>query len=427
MSVSERRAYTTLRHHDFRLLWLADTISMLGTQMQRVAIGWHVYQLTGDPLQLGLLGLVRFLPVVIFGLAGGVVADQHDRRRTLFASQAVLLLTSATLAATTWTGGVSMPLIYGITFFSSAVNAVAGPSRQALIPALVPRQELAGAVTLNILAMQTAAVTGPALGGIIIGLGGLGLTYTLDALSFVAVMIALLLIRARPEVLPLNVTGVAAAVEGLRFLRGTPILLAVMGLDFVATFFGASTTLLPIFAEQVFGMGAEGYGLLVSAPAAGAVAGSLVMSALPMPRRAGLGIVVAVTAYGACLMGFGLSSTVWLSLLLLAGSGAADTVSMALRATIRNLVTPDHFRGRIAAAHSTFAMGGPQLGEFEAGLVAAALGAQLSVASGGAATIIACLLTVRLVPAIIRYRTDAKAPEMGEGQRQSAGSPASGA
>ncbi|MDQ4100443.1 MAG: MFS transporter [Chloroflexota bacterium] len=406
MSDPPRRAYRSLRHRDFRLLWFADAVSMLGTQMQRVAIGWQVYELTGDPLQLGLLGLTRFLPVLLFGLVGGVIADQRDRRLTLLASITVLALSSVILSLTTWTGAASMPLIYGITFFSAAVSAVAGPSRQALFPALVPRAELAGAATLNILAMQTAGVVGPALGGIMIGLGGLGLTYLLDALSFVAVLIALLLMRARPEVPPLRVTGIAAAVEGLKFLWGMPILLAVMALDFFATFFGASTTLLPIFAEQVFGMGAEGYGLLVSAPAAGAVAGSAVMSVLPMPRRVGIGIVVAVAAYGACLLGFGLSRTVWLSLLLLAGSGAADTVSMAFRHTIRNLVTPDQLRGRIAAAHSTFAMGGPQLGEFEAGLVAAAFSPSVSVASGGAATIIACMIIVRLVPTIARYRTD---------------------
>lgn len=417
MADNPQRAYRSLRHRDFRLLWFADAVSMLGTQMQRVAIGWQVYELTGDPLQLGLLGLVRFLPVLLFGIVGGVIADQRDRRVILLASISVLAASSITLAVMAWTDSASMPLIYGISFFSAAVSAVAGPSRQALFPALVPRAELAGAATMNILAMQTAGVTGPALGGVIIGIGGLGLTYALDAVSFGAVLIALLLMRARPDVPPLQVTGFAAAREGLQFLWGMPILLAVMSLDFFATFFGASTTLLPIFAEEVFGMGARGYGLLVSAPAAGAVLGSLVMSVLPIPRRVGLGIVVAVAAYGACLLGFGLSQTIWLSLLLLAGSGAADTVSMAFRHTIRNLVTPDQLRGRIAAAHSTFAMGGPQLGEFEAGLIAASFGSPFSVASGGAATIIACLAVVRLVPSIARYRTDSPETEV-EGRTQ---------
>jgi len=417
MADNPQRAYRSLRHRDFRLLWFADAVSMLGTQMQRVAIGWQVYELTGDPLQLGLLGLVRFLPVLLFGIVGGVIADQRDRRVILLASISVLAASAIALAVMAWTDSASMPLIYGISFFSAAVSAVAGPSRQALFPALVPRAELAGAATMNILAMQTAGVTGPALGGVIIGIGGLGPTYALDAVSFGAVLIALLLMRARPDVPPLQVTGFAAAREGLQFLWGMPILLAVMSLDFFATFFGASTTLLPIFAEEVFGMGARGYGLLVSAPAAGAVLGSLVMSVLPIPRRVGLGIVVAVAAYGACLLGFGLSQTIWLSLLLLAGSGAADTVSMAFRHTIRNLVTPDQLRGRIAAAHSTFAMGGPQLGEFEAGLIAASFGSPFSVASGGAATIIACLAVVRLVPSIARYRTDSPETEV-EGRTQ---------
>ncbi len=403
MSTSRRLAFQTLRHRDFRLLWAADTVSMFGTQMQRVAIAWHVFVLTGDPLQLGLLGLFRFAPVLIFGLVGGVIADQQDRRKILIVSHVALFFTSAVLAGATWVGMASMPLIYAITFISGSFNAAAGPARQAIIPALVPRSELAGAATVANLSMAIAGIVGPAFAGVFIGAFGVGVAYAFDAVSFLVVIAAVLLMTIRTEPVQLASRGFAAAKEGLAFLWATPILLAVMGLDFVATFFGASTTLMPIFAEEILGMGAGGLGLLLSAIAAGAVIGGLVMSVLPVPQRPGRVILLAIMAYGACIVGFGLSTSVVLSVLFLAGSGAADAVSMAMRHAIRNLVTPDEYRGRIAAAHSTFAMGGPQLGEFEAGVVAAAFGAPASVVSGGVLTIAACLVAARLVPALPAY------------------------
>lgn len=398
------RAYHALRHRDFRLLWGAEAVSTLGTQVQRIAVTWHVFDLTGDPFQLGLLGLFRFVPILLFGIAGGVLADRHDRRRTLVASQAVLLVLSATLAGLTLADAATLPAIYGITVLSATASAVAGPTRQALVPLLVPRIELVGAMTMNILAMQTAAVTGPALGGLLIARVGLGAAYGLDALTFAAVIVAVLTMRARPAVPVGGVGGLGAALEGLRFLRGSPILLGVMGLDFVATFFGASTVLMPIFAEEILGVGPSGLGLLLAAPAAGAVLGSVVMGAGRMPARPGAGVVGAVVAYGACVLGFGLNRSFGLSLAFLAGGGAADAVSMALRHTVWNLATPDALRGRIAAAHSTFAMGGPQLGEFEAGVAASLIGAGPAVALGGVGTMLAAGAVAARVPAIARYR-----------------------
>ena len=403
MSQKRNLAFHTLRHRDFRLLWAADTLSMLGTQMQRVAIIWHVFDLTSDPLLLGLLGLFRFAPVLVFGIIGGVVADQQDRRKVLISSHLGLLLTSGVLAVAAFGDQASMPLIYGVTFVSGTFSAMAGPARQAIIPSLVPRAELAGAATIANLSMQVASVVGPALGGVIIQVMGVGTAYALDAASFVFVIAAVMLMRTRPEPIRMTTKGFAAAKEGFVFLWATPILLAVMALDFVATFFGATTTLMPIFAEEILDMGASGYGLLLSAVAAGAVIGGLVMSVLPVPQRPGRAILISISAYGACIAGFGLSRNVELAILFLAGSGAADSISMAMRHAIRNLVTPDEYRGRIAAAHSTFAMGGPQLGEFRAGSVAALIGAPGSVALGGLATIAACIVAARMVPALGRY------------------------
>jgi hypothetical protein len=255
------------------------------------------------------------------------------------------------------------------------------------------------------LAMQTAQIGGPALGGVLIGAFGLASAYAVGTVSFVAVIIAALLITVRENIVVASSSGVSAVIDGLKFLWTTPILLSVMTLDFIATFFAASTVLYPFFAEDILSMGPDGLGLLLGAPAAGAVIGSLIMSALPIPERPGFAIVAAIIAFGLCIMGFGLSTTLWLSLVLLAGSGAADAISMAMRHSIRNLVTPAEYRGRIAAAHSTFAKGGPQLGELRSGAMASAFGTQFAVAFGGMATVVGCLIMVRLVPTLVSYRT----------------------
>jgi MFS family permease len=402
---SRKSSLQTLRHRNFRMLWIADSIAILGTQIQNVAITWQVFELTGDPFKLGLLGLFRFVPVLFFGLYGGVIADRRDRRAILVVTHVLLMATTAVLMVGTAMDVMSMSLIYGVTFVASAVNAFAGPARQAIIPALVPREEIAGAATVLNLAMQTAQIGGPALGGVIIGVAGLATAYAIGTATFVAVIIAAILITVKERIVVDSTNGLTAVVDGLKFLWTTPILLSVMTLDFIATFFAASTTLMPIFAEEILRMGPNGLGLLLSAPAVGAVVGSLVMSMAPIPDRPGLGIILAILAYGLCIVGFGVSTAIWLSVLFLAGSGAADAVSMAMRHSIRNLVTPPAYRGRIAAAHTTFARGGPQLGEVRSGVMAGMFGAPAAVAIGGIATVLGCLVMARAVPSLVRYRT----------------------
>lgn len=405
--MSQRRssALLTLRHRNFRMLWIADSIAILGTQIQTIAITWQIFELTGDAFQLGLLGLFRFVPVLFFGLYGGMIADRRDRRSILVVTHILLMVTTAVLLGATMLDTISVGIIYGVTFASSAVNAFAGPARQALVPALVPREEIAGAATVLNLAMQTAQIGGPALGGLIIGSFGLAAAYGVGTVSFVAVIIAALLMTVREEIVVATTNGLTAVIDGLKFLWTTPILLSVMTLDFIATFFAASTVLFPFFAEDILALGPDGLGLLLSAPAVGAVVGSLIMSVLPIPQRPGLAIMAAIVAFGLCILGFGMSTVVWLSLLLLAGSGAADAVSMAMRHSIRNLVTPPEYRGRIAAAHSTFARGGPQLGELRSGTMASMFGPQFAVAFGGVATVVGCLIMARLVPSLLNYST----------------------
>lgn len=406
------RPYRVLRHADYRLLWSAEVLSMIGSQIQKIAVTWQVYELTEDAFKLGLLGLCRFVPVILFGIAGGVIADRGDRRRTLMTAQSILLMLSLILAFLTMSGGISLLVIYALTVISSTVEGVANPTRQALIPLLIPKSEFPAASTMNILAFQLSMVVGPALGGLIIATRGLAAAYVIDALSFTVVIASVLLMKARPPRVHIPMGGFAAAIEGLRFVRVTPVLLGVMVADFVATLFGSCTTLMPIFADDVLGVGPQGLGLLLSAPAAGAVVVASTLSYLRLPDRAGYAIMFSIVIYGACLIGFGLSTNFALSLVLLAGSGAADVLSATLRHATRNLVTPDELRGRVAAVHRTLAVGGPQLGDFRAGVAASVIGAGPAVAIGGVATVLSAMAISVAMPAIGRYRFSSSSEEI---------------
>lgn len=410
LPAGRERATAALKHRDFRLLWAGQFVSTVGTQMQTVALGWQIYLLTGSPLNLGLLGLVRAVPTIAFALVGGTFADARDRRRLLIITQALLALFSLGLAVATGTGNASVGLIYLVTILTATVDVFDDPARQALIPNLVPRHRLAQAITLNIVSGNIAAVAGPAIGGLAIAAFGLTATYAIDAASFGAVIVALLAMRERPGV-PLGARGgIHAVLEGLRFVRENPVILSLMVLDFLATLFGSALVLLPIFASEILGVGADGLGLLYAAPAAGAVAGGLVLSALPVARRPGRMVILSVAAYGLAIAIFGAAPSFFVALLALAASGAADTVSMTFRHTIRQLATPDPLRGRIAAVHSVFAGGGPELGNFEAGLTARLFGTQPAVIAGGLATIVIAAGVALVSPRIRTYRIDEPEP-----------------
>jgi MFS family permease len=393
-----------LRHRDFRFIWGAEGLSQTGTQIQRVAVAWQVFELTGDPFQLGLLGLVRFAPLFVFGLVGGVVADRYDRRLTLIVTQLALMAVAAAFAVLTATGGITLPLIYALTALSALLGAVAAPTRHALIPTLVPEAAMPAAMTMGVLTFQAAGMAGPAIGGALVASVGIAASYAVDAVTFGLVALSAIAVQTRPvRAAPIG-SGWAAGIEGLRFLRESPVLLGTMGLDFIANFFGASTTLMPIFAAEILGGGPRTLGLLLAAPAAGAVAGATVMASRRPLARPGVAILAAIVVYGASIAAFALSRNLWLSLGLLAASGVADSVSVSQRHTLRNLVTPDRLRGRVAAAHATFAGGGPQLGEFEAGVVASWTSAPAAVALGGIGTVLAALAVGRFVPGIASFR-----------------------
>ncbi len=398
------RSYRVLRYRDFRYLWVAEALSQAGSQIQRVAIAWQVYELTHSAFDLGLLGLFRFIPILIFGLIGGVVADRGNRRRTLLWTQFALLALAVVLVGLSSSGQITIWAIYIITMVSAIFEGIANPTRQALLPLLVPRTELPAASTMGVLISHVSQVVGPAVGGIIIATVGSTGAYVVDAISFLAVIFAVLLMHQRPPAVAVTMSGYQAALEGLRFLRDTPTLFGVMLADFLATLFGACTTLMPIFADEVLGVGPRGLGFLLAAPAAGAVTMAIFLSATHLPDRAGLWVLGSIVAYGCFLVGFGLSTTLWVSLIFLAFSGAADAISMALRHAARTLLSPDDLRGRVAAVHRSLGMGGPQLGEFMKGISASVIGAGLAVAIGGVATVGVAAVVAWAYPSVARYR-----------------------
>ena len=387
--------FAVLQNRDYSLLWAGQATSQVGTQMRMVAVNWQVYQLTHDPLQLGFIGVCRVVPLILCSLLGGTVADALDRRKLLLVVESILMASSLALALVTVTGIVNVWWIYGITMISSATNAFERPAYSALVPALVPRNQLASALSLNTLNWQTATVVGPGLAGLIIAWLGVQGAYWLDSTSYVAVLAALLLIRYRPDARTGQRISIGAALEGLRFVWGKKILVSILLLDFFATFFASATLLLPIFATDILHTGEVGFGLLSAAEAVGAVAASLVMAWLNpgQMRHPGIIVLVAVSSFSLFTVLFGFSTSLPLSLLFLALIGASDTVSMVLRQTISQLVTPDEMRGRMQSVNMIFFAGGPQLGELEAGVVAKLAGGPISVISGG----LACLLVVLVV------------------------------
>ncbi len=397
-----------LRYRDFALMWIGKLISIAGSQMRTVAVNIQVYELARasgqiDPaLALGLIGLARVIPLVLTALLGGLVADRADRRMLLIITSVASLICSAVLAAATQAGNPSVWLIYAMVAISTVANAFEMPARQALIPNLVPPKHLPNALSLNIIAWQLATIAGPTIAGLLILQGGLSTIYWIDAVSFLAVVIAALFMQARPAPTTSQPVTLHAALEGLRFVFSNRLIASTMLLDFFATFFGAAMTLLPLFADQVLHVGPVELGWMYAAPSVGAVLAAIALTSVQIKRQ-GVVLFCAVVIFGICTTIFGLSRSMPLTLLALAGTGASDTVSMVIRGTIRQLMTPDELRGRMTAVNMVFFAGGPQLGEFESGVLAALIGGPLAVAIGGILCVAAVGGVAWKVPELRRY------------------------
>ena len=409
-----RQSLVSLQHRNFRLIWIGLLASMTGSTMQNAALLWHVSLLVTPErkgLALGLVGLVKVVPIIGLSMVSGVVADAWNRRRLMLFTQTGSALVAAGLAVLAFGGLSKVWPIYALAAAGAAVGAFDLPARQSLVPTLVPREHLPNAITLNTIMFQTASVLGPSIGGLLIAAAGVGWAYAVNAASFGFVIVALLLMRDVPKRAPSEAgsrddVSWHAALEGLRFVFRSPLIRSTMLLDFFATFFSSATALLPIFAQDILKVGAKGYGWLYAAPSVGA----LITSAAMVPiaeriERRGLTLLWAVAGFGLATVVFGLSRSFWLTFFCLGMTGATDTVSMVIRNIVRQLETPDRLRGRMTGVNMVFFMGGPQLGELEAGAVANWLGATFSVVSGGIGCLIATAWVSATTPALRHYRS----------------------
>ncbi|MGE5242624.1 MAG: MFS transporter [Betaproteobacteria bacterium] len=422
-----RASIVALRHRNFRLIWIGLLLSFTGSFMQNAALLWHVSLLAPPDhkaLALGMVGLVKVVPIVVFSMVSGVVADAWDRRRLMLVTQTASAAIALALAYLTFRGAATLASVYVLAGLGAAAGAFDLPARQALVPMLVPREHLPNAISLNAIMLQVAAVGGPSAGGLLIAARGVAWAYAANAISFGAVIVALLMMRDVPARGPSR-TGSRdeiswhAALEGLRFVFRSPLIRSTMLLDFFATFFSSAISLLPIFAQDILHVGAEGYGWLYAAPSVGA----LVMSAAMVPLtdridRRGATLIWAVIGFGISTVVFGISRSFWLTFACLAVTGATDTVSMIIRNVVRQLETPDRLRGRMTGVNMVFFMGGPQLGELEAGAVANWIGPTFSVVSGGVGCLLATAWVAATTPALRAYRasdpTAIHAPASGE-------------
>jgi len=402
-------SFSALRHRDFRLLWMGQIVSVTGSQMQSVAINWHVYLLTKSAFALGMVGFFKGVPIILCSLMGGVVADAMDRRRLMIATQTVMLVSAAALAFVTLAGLQSVWPIYLLTAAASGATAFDIPARQALMPTLVPAKDFPNAVSLGLMVFNVALIAGPAIGGFLLASHGPAAVYGINAISFVAVIAALAAMHTSGQITEANEqanrVSYEALKEGLAFVWRTPVIVQTMTLDFAATFFASATALLPIFAAEILHVGARGVGLLAAAPAVGSVVTALLIARAGGFRRQGSIVIWAVAIFGLATVAFGISRAFWFSLLMLAITGAADTVSTVLRQTIRQLATPNHLRGRMTSINMVFFMGGPQLGEVEAGVVASIIGAPLSVVIGGVGSLLSAGIAAVKAKALLNYES----------------------
>ncbi len=381
-------------------------ISVAGTQMQAAALLWNIRDLTDQPIALGGIGLARILPVIVFSLIGGAVADVVNRRKLLFLTQSSMALLALVLALLAFAGQASLWSIYLLTALNAVAVSFDLPARQALVPNLVPADELPSAFSLTSIAFQVGAIAGPAAGGLVIAYLGIGYTYLFNALSYGAVLVALALMgKVHQQVFGSRRSAVSLASirEGVSFILSRPIILSTMLLDFFATFFSSANTLLPSFARDVLRMGVIEYGWLSASQSIGAAVAALVISQLESIRRQGPIFLASVVAFGLATIAFGLSTTFAAAMLALIFVGAADSVSTIIRNTIRQLQTPDYIRGRMTSVNQIFFMGGPQLGEVEAGAAAQWLGVPLAIVTGGIGCVVAVGAILRKWPALLSY------------------------
>jgi MFS family permease len=414
MPASSPARSSLLRHPAFLQYWFAKNASSFGFQMMSVAVGWQIYALTGRAFDLGLIGLVQFVPSVLLALPAGHVADQFDRRRIVALCQMVEWTAIGLLAVLTALGRIDELGILALVFVIGVGKAFEFPAMSSMLPALVPLDMLPRATASSAAAGQAAMIAGPALGGLLY-VAGPATVYAVSAVLYLAALVLMSRLRyeqAPPRREPATLKTLFA---GVHFIRSRPAVLGVISLDLFAVLLGGATALLPIFAKDILHTGPWGLGLLRAAPAVGALLMSVWLSSHTFTRRVGPIMFASVAGFGVATLVFAVSSNLWLSMAALFALGAFDMVSMVIRGALVQLETPDDMRGRVSAVNAIFINTSNQLGEFESGLLAAALGAVQATLIGGIGTLVVVGLWMWWFPSLRRRQGLLDDPQPVEG------------
>jgi MFS family permease len=393
--------YAALRFRDFRLYLIGWVASVIGSQILEVAVGWDLYKRTGSPLTLGWVGLVSAIPIILLALPAGQLADRMDRRQIMVSMQSLFTACAITLGVLTYFDG---PLysIYTMLFLAAVAKALGWPARSALVPSLVPSEIFANAIAWNTSGFQIAATTGPAIGGIIVAWHHT-LAYFVTACLGVVFMVTIIPIRKRPMATRKEPATLKSLAAGIHYVVENRIILAIITLDLFAVLLGGATYLLPIFAQNILGVGARGFGWLRASPALGALLGAILMAHLPPMKRAGRALLWAVVGFGLATIAFGLSWNFWLSMTMLFLTGVFDNVSVLVRHTLVQVLTPDSMRGRVSAVNNIFVGASNELGGFESGLTAKLFGPITSVVAGGTGTLVVVAVSNFIWPEVRRF------------------------
>lgn len=403
MTKTKHDAYSALRFLPFRFFVLARMTLTLGVQMQAVIVGWQIYQLTQNPLALGLIGLTEAIPALSISLFAGHFADHYNRKRIIQFSQTVILiayLSLAVLSLPQFSGLLKMHiwLIYFFVFISGMVRGLFGPATSAFQGQLIPKKDYGNSVTWVSTIWQLSAMTGPALAGFIYAFTSASFTYAVAAVLVFSSIIFMAGVHGKPFKVKKSTSLFDSLSHGLKFVFNNKIILSALSLDMFAVLFGGAVALLPIFAADILKTGAMGLGILRAAPALGAMTMAFALAHFPLNQKAGQKMLMAVMGFGICMIGFGLSQNFYLSLALLTVSGALDNISVVIRGTIVQTMTPHHMRGRVSSVNHIFIGSSNEIGAFESGLAASLMGLVPSVIFGGTMTLIVVAVTALVSP-----------------------------
>jgi MFS family permease len=399
MSIASPAGFSLLAHPPFQLYLWARTFSRFSTQIAAVAVGWQIYDMTGSAFDLGLVGLIQFIPAAALVFAGGHAADHYDRKRVMQACQIAQGLAAACLAWGSLAGWLTVPEIYAGLLVFGAATAFENPSAAALLPGVAPEGMVQKGTAVSTGVFQVATITGPAIGGFVYAISP-GVPYTIMTVFWLVAGILSGMISAQGSAGSKEPPTLAGLFAGVRFVRHNPAILGTISLDLFAVLLGGATALLPIYARDILQTGPWGLGVLRAAPAVGAMLMTMVLARTAINRRVGMRMFQSVIVFGLATIVFALSQQIWLSLAALIVMGAADNISVVIRLSLVQLATPDEMRGRVGAVNFLFINASNQLGQFESGVTAALFGAMPAAVLGGVGTVAVALLWMKLFPAL---------------------------